>query len=81
VPMVLESLRCEYLFAFAPLGRVPHLSPRIKVLTGELEPMAGHVTRNGRLRVSVMFLSYANSPRLIRAGTVEATLPSIMWTH
>lgn len=30
--------------------------PSVKVLTGELNPMAGHVTRNGRLRVYVPYL-------------------------
>lgn len=29
---------------------------RIKILTGELNPMAGHVNRNGRLRVYVEYI-------------------------
>lgn len=35
--------------------------PRIKILTEELNPMAGHVTRNGRLRVYVSFSSVLQS--------------------
>jgi len=48
--MELENRRCkcrqvnlEYLLRLKPFS--------IKVLTGELHPIAGHVTRNGRLRV------------------------------
>ena len=49
--------------AYLPCGLsgVPHglgagKSTLIKLLIGELEPLSGHVTRNGRLRMSVVYI-------------------------
>jgi len=51
-------------------------SDRIKLLTGELKPMLGHVSANGRLRMCVgtvlLLHNEVNSP-------AAGTLPNIMW--
>ena len=44
------------LSVISPHERGPGKSTLIKLLIGELEPLSGHVTRNGRLRMFVVYL-------------------------
>lgn len=47
VPTVQGSLPCKIAYPPSPCSDLIS----IKVLTGDLDPMSGHVTKNGRLRV------------------------------
>lgn len=54
-PMVPENLLCAKALPYIDLTLIPYY--RIKILTGELAPLSGHVTRNGRLRMYVLWVS------------------------
>ena len=54
------------------------LLTRIKLLTGELKPMLGHVSSNGRLRMCVDFVLPLHNELLVNPRPVDILL-STMW--
>lgn len=56
-----EKVRCKFFSVLSHRMLWLTSFPRIKLLTGELKPLAGHQTRNGRLRVSVNISSFVSA--------------------